>query len=132
MLKNSARNCTLTFSDTVVFLNNDRSTSVRPGPLNTPLPKFPYVPRAGSVKAFGLNHWPCRPSTTGPVKEGLREGLSGFLVSPSPDRFAPITGVKGKPLSSVAIPFNCQPPISLFSNPPAFLIQRLPWPTGSS
>ena len=31
-------------------------------------------------------------------------------MSPSPERFEPICGVNGKPLNSVAMPFNCQPP----------------------
>src|ERR1700677_1541777 len=54
---------------------------------------------------------------TGPVKAGLRLGGSGFLVLPSPDRFDPSNGVNGKPLSSVAIPFTCQPPISFSEKP---------------
>ena len=51
------------------------------------------MPNAGRLNAFGLNHWPGFPSTTGPVNAGFNEGLSGLRVSPSPERFAPITGV---------------------------------------
>ena len=46
------------------------------------------------------------------MNAGFSDGRSGFRVSPSPERFEPNCGVNGKPLSSVAIPFNCQPPIS--------------------
>jgi hypothetical protein len=68
----------------------------------------------------------------GPEKPGFGEGRSGFLVSPSPDRFEPITGVNGKPLKKVAIPFNCQPSISLLSIPLVLLSQCLPRPNGNS
>src|SRR6185437_448424 len=69
---------------------------------------------------------------TGPAKFGLRDGRSGFLVSPSPDRFDPVCGVNEKPLNNVAIPFNCQPPINAFSSPRASLRNRLCLPKGSS
>jgi hypothetical protein len=41
ILKNSARNCKLTLSDTRVFFNTDRSSSAKPGPVNVSLPTFP-------------------------------------------------------------------------------------------
>ena len=48
-LKTSARNCMLIFSDTAVFLNTEKSTSVIPGPVSTPLPTFPKVPTIGRM-----------------------------------------------------------------------------------
>ena len=33
---------------------------------------------------------------TGPVNDGFREGRSGLRVSPSPERFEPITGREGE------------------------------------
>src|ERR1035441_6075480 len=56
-LKNSARNCSLTFSKMAMVLNSERSRVPRPGPVSVALPKFPYVPKGGRVKALGLNHW---------------------------------------------------------------------------
>src|ERR1700686_317139 len=73
------------------------------------------------MKALGLNHWVWVPSTTRPAKEGFNEGRSGFRVLPSPEMFAPITGVKGKPVIKDAMPFACQPSKSFFSNPWAVL-----------
>src|ERR1700674_2467578 len=78
-LKNSDRNCRLRRSASAVFLNTDRSTSARPGPVYTPRPRLPKVPAAGRRNALGLNHWASVPSTTGPVNDGLSEGRSGFL-----------------------------------------------------
>src|SRR4029077_6591231 len=129
--KNSARNCTVKFSETLVFLKSDRSTSAKPGPVSVPRPTLPKVPKAGSEKAFGLNHSVELPSMTGPEKLAFTLGRSGFLVSPSPDRFEPTSGVNGNPLKKVLIPFNCHPPISLLSRPLAAVIQRLPGPKGS-
>src|ERR1700722_16871863 len=122
-LKNSARNCRLARSAMAVLLNSEASTSARPGPLYTPRPKFPYVPAVGSLNAAGLNHWFGLPNTTGPEKAGLREGRSGFLVSPSPDRFDPICGVNGNPSSSETIVLNCQPLTTRFPKPPRLLAQ---------
>ena len=68
----------------------------------------------------------------GPVNDGFSDGRSGLRVSPSPERFEPITGVNGNPLSKVRIPFNCQPPTILAAAPVAFFTQYLPWPNGSS
>src|SRR5437870_3359049 len=120
-LKNSVRNCRLVFSDTPTFFNNDRSRLARPGPRNVPRPKFPQVPIAGTRNAFGSNHCVCFCGSTVPEKSGFIEGRSGFRVLPSPDLFEPSCGVNGKPLNNVVIPFNCQPPISLFVRPPALL-----------
>src|SRR5437667_12476567 len=107
-----------------MFLNTEKSKSARPGPLNTPRPKSPQVPAVGIAKALGLNHevltvksW--LPGTTGPVKDGFSEGRSGFLVLPSPERLEPSSGVNGKPVNIVAIPFTCQPPMSFSRTPPA-------------
>ena len=41
------------------------------------------MPKAGRIKALGLNHCACCPSTTGPLNAGFKDGRSGFLVSPS-------------------------------------------------
>ncbi len=46
-LKNSARNCRLMRSVMAVVLNNDASTSAKPGPVYTPRPRFPNVPAVG-------------------------------------------------------------------------------------
>src|SRR5205814_6057559 len=131
-LENAARNCKLTRLDIAIFFSTERSTSARPGPVYTPRPRFPNVPKAGRENAFGLNHWLGFPVTTGPVKAGFRFGRSGFLVSPSPEIFAPICGVNGKPLNSVVISFNCQPLIILLAVLPALPIQRWPLPRGKS
>ena len=119
-------------SERWVFFIKDISASVRPGPVKVPLPRFPYVPGAGRTKALGLNHALGVLSKRGPLKAGLTEGRSGFRVSPSPDQFEPIWGVKGKPLSKLAMPFNCQPFASFSPQPPVVASQRLPWPKGSS
>ncbi len=115
MLKNSARNCRLVFSVMVVFLKSEKSTSASPGPEYVPLPRFPNVPAVGRTKAAGFNHWFGFPVTTGPLKDGLIEGRSGFLVSPSPERFDPTSGVKGKPDRNVPMAFTCQPETNLAS-----------------
>src|SRR5437660_3362894 len=126
-LKNSVLNCRVVFSDIAKFFNSDRSMSTRPGPLSVPLPKFPHVPTSGKMNAFGSNHCVCFRGSTLPEKDGFSEGRSGFRVFPSPDRFEPSCDVNGKPLNKVVIPFNCQPPSSLFATPPA-----LPSPKGNS
>src|SRR5262245_44164652 len=131
-LKISVRNCKPTRSVKEVLLKTDRSTLARPGPLNTPLPRFPYVPAGGSRNAFGSYHCVGCRSSTGPVNDGSSDGRSGFLVSASPDRFEPICGVNGKPLNSVTMVLNCHPPNSLFSTPLALPSQCLPRPKGSS
>ena len=131
-LKNSARNCSVIFSDTTVSFNSDKSTSASPGPVSDPLPTSPKVPKAGSEKAFGLNHSVCLPTIMGPEKLGFTDGRSGILVSPSPDRFDPTSGVNGNPLKKVLMPFSCQPPMNLFPIPPVDVNQRFPGPKGSS
>src|ERR1039457_3337703 len=85
-LKNSARNCSLTLSEMAAVLNSERSRVARPGPVSVALPRFPYVPKAGRLKAQGLNHWLGLPRTTGPPKAELMEGRSGLRVSPSSER----------------------------------------------
>jgi hypothetical protein len=77
-LKTSARNCSETPSEIAAFLNAETSTSANPGPWNTPLPKFPYVPAGGSVKTFGLNHWFGLPSTTVTRKRRIQVGTVGI------------------------------------------------------
>src|ERR1035437_3072232 len=84
------------------------------------------------MKAFGLNHWLGLPVRTEPVNEGFKETRSGFLISPSPERFEPTRGVKGKPDKNVPIPFNCHPEMSLFSSAPMSPSQCWPWPNGRS
>src|SRR5205823_1662693 len=108
-LNTSALNCRLTFSERGLFLASDKSTFARPGPRNTPLPKFPQVAGAGMTKAFASNHCVCFRGSTRPEKDELSEGRSGFRRFPSADRFDPICGVNGKPLNSAVIPLNCQP-----------------------
>lgn len=98
-LKNSALNCNPTRSLSDVFLVSERSTVSSPGPRKVPLPRLPHVRTVGNVNAAGSNHCVCFFNKTEPVKDGFRFGRSGFLVFPSPDRFAPICGVNGKPLS---------------------------------
>src|SRR5262245_11800450 len=86
-LKNSALNCNPTRSRSDVFLITERSTVSSSGPRKVPLPKFPQVLAVGREKAAGSNHCVCFFNSTGPVNEGFRSGLSGFLVFPSPDLF---------------------------------------------
>ena len=101
-----------------MFLKSDRSSSARPGPVYTPRPRFPYVPGGRQHKRVRVEPLVrIAPVTTGPVNDGFSEGRSGLRVSPSPERFEPICGVNGKPLSRVAMPFNCQPPTSLAAAP---------------
>src|SRR4051812_7860734 len=69
---------------------------------------------------------------TGPVKDGFSEGLSGFLMLPSLDRFEPNCGVNGKPVNNVAIAFTCHPLMSFPASPVELLIHCLPFPKGSS
>src|ERR1700693_4867916 len=68
----------------------------------------------------------------GPEKFGFKEGRSGFLVSPSPERFEPNSGVNGNPVKNVAIPFNCQPEASLPLSPLVALNRVLSRPNGNS
>src|ERR1017187_1043572 len=56
MLKNSDRNCTLTFSPSLVVLNNPMSQANMWGPRRMPLPRVPNVPMGLPAKAAGLNH----------------------------------------------------------------------------
>ena len=56
-------------------------------------------------------------------------GLDGSV--PQPERFEPTCGVTGKPLSNVAIPLSCHPPITPFNHRPWFK-SGLPLPKGSS
>src|SRR5262245_49162312 len=84
-LKNSVLNCNVVLSAIAVFFTNDKSTFARPGPRNTPLPKFPQAPAVGITNALGSNHCVCFFSNTGPENEGFNEGRSGFRVFPSPD-----------------------------------------------
>src|SRR5262249_54881986 len=121
-LKNSALNCNPTRSVKDVFLITERSTVSRPGPRNVPRPKLPQVLAVDIEKAAGSNHCDGFFKRTGPENNEFTSGRSGFLVFPSPDRFAPIWGVKGNPLNRVVMPFNCQPLISL----PSPLAEALP------
>ena len=68
MLKNSARNCSLTLSEMAVFFNTDASSSARPGPISVFLPTFPYEPVGGTANAFGLKYWLGVPGIEVPVK----------------------------------------------------------------
>src|SRR4029077_1580546 len=112
MLKASARNCKFHCSLMLIFLNSDVSKVVRAGPVKEPRDVFPNVPESGNENAPESKYRPVflNPSTpriTGPLKAGLRLGTSGLSVSPVPETFAPISGVKGKPLWALAIPFHC-------------------------
>ncbi len=53
-------------------------------------------------------------------------------MSPSPERFDPIKGVKGKPERNVPMPFTCQPEMNLLSTRETSFSQRWLWPKGSS
>src|SRR5262249_5896843 len=112
-LKNSVLNCNRTRSVSAVFFSKDTSTVCSPGPRSVPRPTLPHVLTVGRESAFGSNHCVCFFSSTGPVNDGFTSGRSGFLVLPSPDRFAPTCGVNGKPLSNVVMTFSCHPPVSL-------------------
>ena len=94
-LKHSARNSSVVRSVSAAFFISDTSTLANPGPRYVPLPRLPHVPAVGSRNAFGSNHCAWSPSMTGPEKPGFTDGRSGFRVSPSPDRFEPVCGVKG-------------------------------------
>src|ERR1019366_3899236 len=107
MLKTSARNCKFHLSLMLNFLNREVSNSVRPGPVNDPRDTFPKVPGVCSTKAVGLYHWVTFPTITGPLKVGFRLGTSEVLGSPVPEIFEPASGVKGKPLWAVRMPFHC-------------------------
>src|SRR5436305_11057890 len=116
-LKNSALNCKATRSVSGVVFIKERSTVSSPAPRSVPLPRFPQVLAIGREKAAGLNHCVCFLVSTDPLNNGFTSGRSGFLVFPSPDRFAPIWGVNGKPLNNVVMPFSFQHLISLPSLP---------------
>ena len=82
-LKNSARNCTLKFSDifrTRLFLNNEKSKFERPGPISVLRPKFPR--RFAQVPAT-----PRLPGSVGPLVPGglkpkvvHREAIAGAAL----------------------------------------------------
>src|SRR6266851_3308687 len=61
-LKKSIWNCILTRSVSLKFLRKDRSTSLLPGPEQTPKPSLPFLPiwKPFRVNMLGLNH--CRES----------------------------------------------------------------------
>src|SRR5437879_2371316 len=117
MLKNSARNSTRALSVTGVVLKSEKSKSAMPGPLITPRPELPQVPAVGRLKALGLNHWLTVWGSALPWKFGFKLGRSGFLASPFPDWLDPTSGVTGKPLSTVRMPFICQPLSNLSETP---------------
>src|SRR5260370_36541008 len=118
MLNASARNCRRTRSLIAVFLEIDRSQLASPGPLNLPRPRFPKVPEGGRANAAGLNHAFGLPVTAvSAVKPDTRFGRSGALVSPFPDWFAPMNGVKSNPLGWVTIELTSQPLTSLSDAP---------------
>src|SRR3977135_2319736 len=83
-LKISARNCRFRLSKMRVSFSTEKSQVARPGPLYVSRPTFPKKPLlfGGAMNAAGLNHSFGFPSTTGPVKEGSRNGRTGLRVSP--------------------------------------------------
>ena len=84
-------------------MNSERSRSARPGPVRGFRgPTLPYVPAARQHEGGRIEPLVGRSLTIGPVKDGFSEGRSGLRVSPSPERFEPIWGVNGKPLSRVS------------------------------
>src|SRR5262245_39172760 len=136
MLKASALNCKFNLSFRGIRLNNDMSRFQNPGPVNLPRDTLPKVPVAGNRKALGSKYRPVflNPSTpriTFPLKAGFTRGTSGIRESPFPDWLTPTTGVMGKPLWALKMPFHCQLPISLSTNPVAPLPKARPLPNGS-
>src|SRR6266853_1663357 len=98
-LKISARNWRFRLSKMCVCFNTEKSQVARPGPVYVSLPTFPKKPLlfGGAMNAAGLNHFFGFPSTTGPVKEGSRNGRTGLRVSPSFEGLYPSCGVNGNP-----------------------------------
>ena len=74
----------------------DISISERPGPVKILLPRLPYVPGTGRMKALGLNQALGVLIRARPPKAGFTEGRSGLRVSPSPYRIGTNLGGKGK------------------------------------
>ena len=132
ILNASARNCKFNPSVMRILLNSEVSKSIRFGPKNWLRPAFPYVPAIGSRKAWGLNQRLGSPVITGPLNAGFRLGTSGLAVSPEPERFEPIVGVKGNPDWAVRMPFHCHPPMSWSTSPLAEPAMALPLPNGNS
>ena len=65
-LKNSARNCSFTFSFTAVSFSAEKSTVAVPGPISVSRPTLPYVPLGGTANAFGLKYRFGPPRINGP------------------------------------------------------------------
>src|SRR5579885_170739 len=97
MLKNSLRNWRFKRSEIAVFFLSERSRVESPGPVSVLRPRFPYVPKTGTMKAFGLKYWDGLPSITLPLKFGLMEGRTGLRLSPLLEGLKPSCGVKGRP-----------------------------------
>src|ERR1035437_455378 len=85
-LKNSARNCRAFDSVTWVFLKNEKSTVLVPGPWRILRPELPHVPVTGFVKAPVLNQC-CRvrwPLGRDPLPNPGRSCARGVMPSPTP------------------------------------------------
>src|SRR6516165_4263423 len=84
MLKNSARNCRLRRSCSVVFLMAEKSQVARPGPTRLLREASPQKPLLGGGcwKNAGLNHCAGVPMMALPLKFGLTNGRTGLRVSP--------------------------------------------------
>src|ERR1700730_11474608 len=114
MLKNSDRNWRDFVSVNLKLLKRAKSKFSNLGPRSVLRPRVPYVKGWGTVKAAGL-YQACglclnpagrsaTPGTGSPrcvSLEGLMLALSKLTLT-----------VNGWPLSSVAIPLTCQPPMS--------------------
>src|SRR5258708_5153607 len=108
-LKNSARNCTLTFSRMAKLFIRPMSTLISPGPSRMPLPAFPNCPRGATAKAFPLNQFV---GVRVPGPNGSAPEMTFGRCPPAPDNaLSPaITGVNGKPDCKAKIPDTCHPP----------------------
>src|SRR5579863_1093307 len=141
MLKNSARNSSVVFSEVWKNLNAEKSHVLYPGPTMVLRPTLPKDPRGGSTNAQVLNHAVGVRILLGATQVGLPGTVPAVFGSPTwsgrcdtppapPSALAKLpfasSTVNQFPLESDTMVAICQPPTTWFANPVAF--PRKCWP----